>query len=372
MKKAAILGIGLIGGSLARCLKERTNLIVEGFDSSKESLALATSAGIIDRGHTDLTQAVAEADFVFLAVPVQAAKGLLDQLSHIPLKKGCILSDVGSTKEEIVAHANQLKELSAIFIGGHPMAGSHRSGVQATNPLLFENAYYVLTPLPDTPTSDVERLSDLLSVATRGKLVTMAPEYHDQVVGAISHLPHIIASGLVNQVSRYNDKNEWFHRLAAGGFRDLTRIAAAHPIMWRDILLSNRKAILHLMDDWIAEMEGVREAIAEANAEEIQSFFTRAKISREGLPERRFKGMLHPLYECYVDVPDYPGAIAAVSKLLADNEVNIQNIGVMENREDCAGVLRLVFVDEEKLIRARELLRAKQYYVFDLDEQEEG
>ncbi|SFS94614.1 prephenate dehydrogenase [Marininema halotolerans] len=366
MSKVAILGIGLIGGSLALCIKERTDWVVSGYDTSEESLALATSAGMIDRGYTHLAEAIADADILVLAVPVNAAKELLNQVAMLPLKEGCIITDVGSTKGEIVAHARELKGLPATFIGGHPMAGSHHSGVQASHSLLFENAYYVLTPLPNTPLADVERLSRLLTIATRAKLVMMDPRYHDEVVGAISHLPHIIASGLVNQISRYNEQNEWYYRLAAGGFRDLTRIAAAHPIMWRDILLSNREAILPLMDDWIAEMSNARKAILDADADQIESFFTRAKISREGLPER-VQGVLQSSYECYVDVPDSPGMIAGVAQLLADEKINLQNIGVMENREDRAGVLRLVFGDSDQQQRARDVLKRKKFRVFDLD-----
>ncbi|MFC4078077.1 prephenate dehydrogenase [Salinithrix halophila] len=370
MKKATVLGIGLIGGSLALCLKKRTDLCVEGFDASETTLGLAESAGVIDRGYTDLAQAVEGADYLFLAVPVGAATDLLDRLAELPLKEGCIISDVGSTKGQVVEHAAGLRNLGAIFIGGHPMAGSHQSGVQAAHPLLFENAYYVLTPLPETPLAEVQCLSRLLTEATGAQLVIMAPDHHDRVVGAISHLPHIVASGLVNQVSRYNKSNEWFHRLAAGGFRDLTRVAAAHPVMWRDILLSNRGAILELMDDWIREMEEIKGAVAEAQPEEIESFFASAKRSREQLPDRK-RGVLAPHFECYVDVPDHPGVIATVAKLLGNNEINIKNIGVMENREDREGILRLVFRSEEELVRARSCLRREGYRVFDLEEKQQ-
>ncbi|MFD1427753.1 prephenate dehydrogenase [Kroppenstedtia sanguinis] len=364
MKKAAVLGIGLIGGSLALCLKERTPLAVHGFDALEESVALAKAAGVIDEGHRHLESAVADADVIFLAVPVGFTPRLLKQLADLPLKRGCIITDVGSTKGEIVRYAVGLNHLGGIFIGGHPMAGSHRSGVQAAQSLLFENAYYVLTPLPETPLPEVQRLSRLLEQATRARLVIMNPEHHDRVVGAISHLPHIVAASLVNQVADYNASNEWFHRLAAGGFRDLTRVAASHPVMWRDILLSNRESVLALLEDWTREMEGIRRAVQDQDAQAIEAFFRKAKESREGLPEGR-RGALPPHYECTVDVPDTPGEIAQVAYLLAEKGINLRNIGVIENREDRAGVLRLVFDNEEELTKAVVCLKETSYQVFD-------
>lgn len=366
MKKAAVLGIGLIGGSLALCLKERTRLEVHGFDASKESLTLAKAAGVIHEGHMRLESAVEDADVIFLAVPVGSTPRLLNRLATLPLQRGCIITDVGSTKGEIVRYAEGLDNLRGIFIGGHPMAGSHRSGVQAAQSLLFENAYYVLTPLPETPLPEVQRLSRLLERATRARLVIMNPEHHDRVVGAISHLPHIVAASLVNQVADYNASNEWFHRLAAGGFRDLTRVAASHPVMWRDILLSNRESVLALLEDWTREMEGIRRAVKDGDAQAIEAFFHKAKESREALPEGR-KGVLPPVYECTVDVPDTPGEIARVAHLLGEKGINLRNIGVMENREDRAGVLRLVFDKEEELKKAVFCLKETGYRVFDPD-----
>ncbi|PTX59915.1 prephenate dehydrogenase [Melghirimyces profundicolus] len=364
MKKAAVLGTGLIGGSLALCLKERTDMEVHGYDSSAESVRLAEASGVVHRGHTELEPAVEGADVIFLAVPVGSAPGLLEWLAGLPLKPSCIVSDVGSTKGKIVEHAGRLSRLGATFIGGHPMAGSHRSGVQAASSLLFENAYYVLTPIPATPLSEVQKLSRLLEKATRARLVIMDPAHHDRVVGAISHLPHILAAALVNQVADYNASNEWFHRLAAGGFRDLTRVAASDPVMWRDILLSNREAVLDLLEDWTEGMRRIREAVHNSDAGRIEGFFRRAKEAREGLPERRKPGMIPPAHEIYVDVPDIPGEIAGVAHLLGEEGINLRNIGVMENREDRAGVLRLVLNTEEEREKAEKRLKAGGYQVF--------
>ncbi|QKG84340.1 prephenate dehydrogenase [Kroppenstedtia pulmonis] len=371
MEKAAVLGVGLIGGSLALGLKERGNVEVCGYDGSSQTLRLAESSGVIHYGCHKVADAVKDADYIFLALPVGATLPLLEELAAMDLKPGCILSDVGSTKGRVMELAASLPRISRNFIGGHPMAGSHQSGVKAARSLLFENAYYVLTPPQNGSMSQVQRLSRLLSKATRAKLVIMDPDHHDRVVGAISHLPHILAAALVNQVEGYNRSNEWFLRLAAGGFRDLTRIAASDPVMWRDVLMSNREALLELMGDWIREMDLIHQALKAGDSRKIESFFCKAKASREKLPDRK-QGVIAPVFECYVDVPDHPGEIGKVASLLGEWNISISNIGVIESREDGAGVLRLVFQGEKDHQKAKRVLRSNGLTVIDLNEQEKG
>ncbi|PTM58692.1 prephenate dehydrogenase [Desmospora activa] len=366
IKQATVIGIGLIGGSLALGLKERGGVTVHGYDASPETVAKAEALGIIDHGHTSLEAAVREADVVFLAVPVGVASAILTELAQLPLQDQCIISDVGSTKGDILRTAVSHPALAARFIGGHPMAGSHQSGVEAARAHLFENAYYVLTPLVDTSMDQVRRLSECLECSTGARLVIMKADHHDRVVGAISHLPHVLAAALVNQVAGYNQENEWYHRLAAGGFRDLTRVAASDPVMWRDILLSNREALLELLADWTSEMEAIQRAIQQGEGATIESFFQEAKQAREGLPERK-KGVIQPSWECYVDLPDRPGGIGEVTTLLGREEISIVNIGVMQSREGRPGALRLVLADQEQWSRAKACLSQNGYSIFDPD-----
>ncbi|MDR6224491.1 prephenate dehydrogenase [Desmospora profundinema] len=366
VNQAVVIGIGLIGGSLAWGLREWGGVTVCGYDASPETVSRAQSLGVIDYGADSLEAAVHDADAIFLAAPVGVAPAILRELSRLPLKEDCIISDVGSTKGDILRTAASYPSLSTRFIGGHPMAGSHQSGVEAARPHLFENAYYVLAPLPGTPLDRVRRLSDLLERSTRARLVIMDPDHHDRVVGAISHLPHVLAAALVNQVYGYNQTNEWYHRLAAGGFRDLTRVAASDPVMWRDILLSNREPLLDLLDDWTDGMERIRQAILAGRGEAIEAFFRQAKQAREGLPERK-KGMIQPSWECFVDLPDRPGGIGEVATRLGEERISIANIGVMESREERPGALRLVFTDQDHWARAKECLKRHGYSVFDPD-----
>jgi prephenate dehydrogenase len=369
--RIAILGVGLIGGSLALSIKERTNHQVIGFDTSVQMLDQAKALGIIDEGHATLEAAVKDADFIFIAVPVGQISSYIQQLVELPLKPGCIVSDVGSTKVEVTKKGRELNQQGYTFIGGHPMAGSHQSGVLAAHSLLFENAYYVLTPEPDTPLVEIERLSRLLELATRAQLVIMDAMYHDKVVGAISHLPHVIATGLVAQVGNYNDANGWFHRLAAGGFRDLTRIAASHPVMWRDILLSNRIEMLSLLDDWIEQMIQFQQAIDRHDADWIEGVFARSRDLRLGLPEKK-QGLLAPIYEFSINIPDEPGFIGRITTLLGEYKINLSNIGIMENREEMHGILRLTFRELLDYKRAIPCLEQAGYTVYTEDNHKGG
>lgn len=363
LNRVAILGVGLIGGSIALGLKERTDAEVVGFDQSVESLHFALKTGMIDEGSTVLEEVCKEADVIIIALPVGAIKAIIHRLCEIELNPACIVTDVGSTKSEIVEIGRKLNKRGITFIGGHPMAGSHRSGTQAADSFLFENAYYILTPFPETLPDDVQRLSDLLAKATKAQMLTMDAAEHDQIVGAISHLPHIIAAGLVVQIGHYNQSNQWFHRLAAGGFRDLTRIASSHPVMWRDVLLSNREEVIKLLDDWIEQMMSVRESVQRKDADQLEELFVQAKRLRSQIDEQS-KGILTQIYECYVSVHDHPGVIGKIATILGDHGINLSNIGIMENREEFPGVLRLSFKEQFDYEQAIHILSQIGFEVF--------
>lgn len=281
--QVAILGIGLIGGSLALGLKKRTDCHVLGYDILAESVDYAKAHGVVDDGSTDLAAVVTEADVIILAPPVNVIKQLIDQLVQLPLKNGCIVSDVGSTKREIMEAATALQQQGVTFIGGHPMAGSHRSGVQVADVMLFANKKYVLTIPEQVDEKAVATLSQLLAKATQAEILTFDAATHDRVVGAISHLPQMLATSLAAQVGDYQADKDWFYQLAASGYRDVTRIAASDPLMWRDILLSNRTEVLVLLDDCLTQIQQLQMAIQARNGEEIEAIFRKAKQAREQL-----------------------------------------------------------------------------------------
>jgi prephenate dehydrogenase len=359
--KIAIFGVGLIGGSLALCFKGKPGVQVTGHSVNPASAEKYAARGVVDHATTSIAEAAADADFLFLCVPVGRLADYVEQLSRIPLKPGCIITDVGSTKASVVRHASMLAQQGAVFIGGHPMAGSERSGVEAASSHLFENAYYVLTPTEETPPEAMARLEDLLRY-TKAHIVKTDAVQHDDIVGAISHMPHIIAVALVNQIAGYNESNELYSNLAAGGFRDITRIASSDPLIWRDILLSNREVLLKLLRDWQGEIDGFSAMLEQSDGDGLADQFRRAGQFRSRLPERR-KGMITSLYECYVDVPDHPGIIGKIATELGQARINLSNLQIIESREDVPGVLRLSFRESDDLDRAVALLKSKNYSV---------
>ncbi|WP_339061454.1 prephenate dehydrogenase [Tepidibacillus marianensis] len=361
-KQITVIGVGLIGGSLAINFRNSGQFHVVGYDVKEGQLQMAEKLNVIDQGVTDLQEAVKNADYIFFSAPVGQLYELLERFTQLELKPGVILSDTGSTKGKLVEYSTKFQQRGAYFIGGHPMAGSHKSGVSAANERLFENAFYVLTPAPNTPKNVVEDLMTLLRL-TRAKIIQMDPYEHDQVVGAISHFPHIIAALLTNQVAEYSESSPWYHRLAAGGFRDITRIASSNPEMWRDILLHNQQVMIELAEDWKRGFDQIIQMVSQLDDQKIETFFRTARDFRNQLPEKG-KGALNPLYDLFIDVPDHPGVIGNVTTMLGKAEISITNIQILEIREDIMGVLRITFRNENDLERAKGLLEDAGYHVY--------
>ncbi len=359
--KIAIFGVGLIGGSLALCFKGKPGLKVVGHSPRASSVAKYLKRGVVDHATTSMQEAAEDADVIFLCTPVGMLDEYLQQLTKLRLKPGCIITDVGSTKQSIERCAKSLELQDVYFIGGHPMAGSERSGVEAATTYLFENAFYVLTPSKQVPQDVYAKLEGLLAY-TRARIVRVDARMHDEIVGAISHLPHIIAVALVNLVAKYNADNPLYKDLAAGGFRDITRIASSDPIIWRDILLHNKDVLLGLLDDWDKEIADFRALLETGDAAGIEQRFASATKFRDGLPERR-KGVLQSMYDLYVDVPDHTGIIARITTELSNHSISLSNIQIHESRADVPGIMRLSFRNEHDLEKAKSLLTSGGYNV---------
>jgi prephenate dehydrogenase len=356
MTKITIFGVGLIGGSLALCFKDIPGFHVVGHSNNPLSVEKLIKRHAVHHATTSMQEAVEDADFIFLCVPVGSLEPYLAQIMDLPLKKGCIITDVGSTKSSITKQAQAYVQLNrdVTFIGGHPMAGSERTGVEAATIDLFENAYYVLTPFTDTPTSQVEKLSQLL-VHTKAQIIQIDAHVHDDIVGAISHLPHIVAVALVNQIRKYHESSPLYQLLAAGGFRDITRIASGDPHIWRDILIHNRDVLLPLLEDWNKEISHFVALLQQQDGEGIADEFRQAGNYRTQLPERR-KGMISSQYDIYVDITDQPGTIGQIATLIGSKHINLSNIQIIESRIDVPGVLRLSFRNQKDADQAYTLL----------------
>lgn len=339
LNRIAILGLGLIGGSLAKALK-RTNprFRIAGYDLNEENLNAALSDGAIDSAAYDLAQAAEGADLIWICTPVHTVPGLLTQLSS-QIQPGTLITDAASTKGSILQRAAEVLPKGTYFIGGHPMAGTERSGFSAALAHLFENAYYLLVPLPDTPLSVIEAFSAL--VASTGALpLQIEASLHDRMVGAVSHLPHVVAAALVQSLSELEDPDHMLMKLAAGGFKDITRIASSNPAMWKDISLSNRQQLLPLISAMIRKLYDFGRSLESGVDAEIEGFYSQAKAFREQLPPSQSLYQL-PYYELYVDVEDKPGIIGYVATLLGSNGINIKNIRIINSREEEPGCLVL-------------------------------
>lgn len=359
-KRVLLIGVGLIGGSVALSIKkEHEEVTIIGFDVKRDHCKLAKAMHVIDECAESLQAEAEQADLIILAVPVEEAEKFIDQFIHWELKENVIITDVGSTKEKIMRRAEPLIEKGIAFIGGHPMAGSHKTGVGSAKAHLFENAYYMLTVHPETKKEKVEELKEWLK-GTKGNFLTLDASEHDLLTGIVSHFPHIVAASLVRQVESHANENELVSGLAAGGFRDITRIASSSPHMWRDIVKQNRKTLLSLLNEWMMEMEEVRHLVEKGDSEELFNYFAGAKAFRDSLPSGS-KGAIRSFYDLYVDVPDRVGVISHVTTLLAIERISITNIRIIEAREDVLGVLRISFQTEDDRAKAKACLEENNY-----------
>jgi prephenate dehydrogenase len=361
-KQVLLIGAGLIGSSVALAIRKEHEAFIIGYDANAEHCKLAKMLHIIDEYTEDLQHHAEQSDLIILAAPVQETENLLETLASCKLKKSVLITDVGSTKSKIMKKAKLLEQQGVVFIGGHPMAGSHKTGAGSAKAHLFENAFYILTPFPSTPVEKLNELMDWLK-GTNAKFVTMDAEEHDALTGVVSHFPHIIAASLVRQVKNHAERNDLVKALAAGGFRDITRIASSSPFMWRDIIRHNKQNILSLLDEWLEEMNEVRNIIQKEDAQELYDYFLGAKTYRDSLPIRT-KGAIPSFYDLYVDVLDRAGVISDVTTLLANENISITNIRIIEAREDVFGVLRLSFQTEEDRAKAKQCLEASGYETY--------
>lgn len=280
--RLAIIGVGLIGGSLARILREKGAVgEIIGIGRGEANLRKAVELGVIDRYSLDSVAGVEGADVVFLATPVCSIPSITAEIAP-HLAPGCVVTDGGSVKEEIVSACEPLMPNGVHFVGGHPIAGTEHSGVEASFSSLYVGKRCIVTPTPRTSQDALAKVVRMWEVAG-SEVVIMDTGKHDRVVAAISHLPHMVAYALVNAVEGYDRFEESILRYSAGGFRDFTRIASSDPAMWRDIALMNREAVIEMMDHFAAYFARLRELVAAADAPGLERFFRESKESRDAI-----------------------------------------------------------------------------------------
>ena len=280
IRRLAIIGVGLIGGSLARDLRQAGEVgEIVGCGRGRDNLERAVELGVIDRWSHDPGEAVAGADMVFLAVPLGAMEQTFAAMAG-HLSNDVVITDGGSAKASVVAACEAgLGGLPPGFVPGHPIAGTENSGVEASFAGLYRNRRVILTPLPSSSAAALARVRAMWH-ACGAEVTEMSVAHHDEVLAATSHLPHMLAFSLVDTLARMKANDEIF-RYAAGGFRDFTRIASSNPVMWRDICVANREALGEVMERYIQEMSELAETIRRGDGDRLLEIFSRAKAARD-------------------------------------------------------------------------------------------
>lgn len=326
-RSANVIGLGLIGGSIATGLRQR-GWLVHGTDARSAIVERAIELDVIDGAGMSPDAAV-----TFVAVPVSAVRGEVERALRTT---SGIVTDVGSVKGPICSAIDDPR-----FIGGHPMAGSELDGLDGADPEMFNGAVWVLTPVA---TTDDRTLTSVGAVVRElgAEVVALAPERHDQVVAVVSHVPHLTAATLMQLASARSEEHGALLRLAAGGFRDMTRIASGHPSIWLDICTENRTAIVDALDGLIDRLTEIRNVVDRSDRERLDVALSSAREARSNLPGRI--GRPEELAEVRIRIPDRTGAAAEVFTLAADLGVNIANFEVVHSVEGDRGVA-VVLVD---------------------------
>lgn len=353
----AFIGLGLIGGSIARGIKrEAPTTRIMAYMRTRSKLEKANEDGIVDVILDGIGNELSECDIIFLCTPVEYNAKYLSEIKPF-LKPGAIITDVGSTKTDIHEAVIRLG-MESWFVGGHPMAGSEKTGYENSTDHLLENAYYIITPTAATG----EQTRRLTKIAEMIGSIPLVLDYHehDFITAAISHLPHIVASSLVNLVKDSDNGQGLMKQLAAGGFKDITRIASSSPVMWEQICMTNQQNLSIVLERYIASLSQILDELNKKNGGYINQLFQTSRDYRNSLSEKT-TGPIAPEYSFTVDMADEVGAISTLSVILAAKGISIRNIGINHNREHGEGTLRIAFYDLETMDQAWKLLEHYHY-----------
>lgn len=352
------IGFGLIGGSIAKGLKRADpGIKIMAYMRTREKLEQARRDGIVDVVLSGIDESLRECDVIFLCTPVEYNASYLSAIKPY-LKDGAFITDVGSTKTSIHEEVIRLN-LEQAFVGGHPMAGSEKTGYEHSTDHLLENAYYMITP---TAGDNGVLSSRLRAIADAIGALALILDYqeHDKIVAAVSHLPHIIASSLVNLVKDSDDAGQTMKQVAAGGFKDITRIASASPEMWEQICMTNSGPIAVLLQRYIDSLNCILAQLKGGSHQALFALFDDSRTYRNSIADRS-PGIITPDYSFSVDVVDEAGAISTISVILAAKGINIKNIGINHSREHGEGALRISFYNKDAMESAKKQLEKYHY-----------
>lgn len=367
IEEVAILGVGLIGGSLGRAWKtHRPDICIIGYDRPGV-LDQPAAAEAIDRKAGSVEEAVRAADVVVLATPMGVLPDMLREAAP-HLKSGAVVSDVGSVKFPIAEVAREVCAPDNPFIGGHPMAGAEENGINHADAFLFENATYVLCPPPTTAGDGLPEkfkpFVDLIEI-TGARVRILDAVRHDKAAARVSHLPQLLAVALMNVAIHADGDDEAVLQLAAGGFRDMTRIASSPFDLWEDILKANAPNVVEAVEGLIDTLEQMEQQLEANQVGRLGRAFERARQTREQIPKDT-KGFLHPLSDIYVYAEDRPGFLAELTGVLYEAGLNIKDIELLKIREGTGGAFRMGFASDTDADRAVEALQEADYTAYRL------
>lgn len=350
VNKIAIIGLGLIGGSIAKALRNGSRLFhISAFDK-KEILEAALKENVIDKPLANYENAV-NSDLIFLCLPVSKSLEVFSELLPM-LNSGQIITDVCGVKLPFREKLEQLKSGNSRYFGGHPMTGKEKGGYENSDPLLFENAVYILNGIEeDNLSSEFIEVIKLLGA----NIISLSAELHDEIVSSVSHMPQLLSVALVNAAARNKDGID-FTNFAAGGFRDMTRIASSDFGVWEDILLYNKSNISSAFESLKQEIEEMKILVETGSLSDLKEKFEQARCSRDEVPKST-KGFLNPLHDIFVFVKDEPGVISKISTALFNENINIKDIELLKIREGTGGVFRLSFESFEESKQAENHLQ---------------
>ncbi len=349
IKNISIIGLGLIGGSIAKALQNsRQKFFISGYDMP-EVLDQASTSHAIDKKLKSIDDAL-ESDLIFLCLPVDTSLKVFELIAD-KMQADKILTDVCGVKS-VFQEIWDKKEHNGIYFGGHPMTGKEKGGFENSDPLLFENCIYILNDSVKTNPM-FEQFSEIIH-RIGARITFLNPKVHDIIVASVSHLPQLVSVSLINS-SSLKDTGLNFFDYAAGGFRDMTRIASSEFNVWEPIIRENQNNIIQAIENFISDLETMKKLIARRDYNSIATKFESARIKRDEIPKSN-KGFINSIYDVFVFVKDEPGVISKISTALYQNNINIKDIELLKIREGTGGTFRFAFDNEEVAERAKKII----------------
>jgi prephenate dehydrogenase len=351
--RVAIVGSGLIGGSVGLAIKAGSGAEVVVFDQDPSVATRAVERGAADRWASTAASAVEGADLIFVATPVGAIADAVRSFAS-GLKKGAVVTDVGSTKAHVVLEVEGLVPRGSDFIGGHPMAGTEQEGIEAASPSLFRGAWWILTPTERSRTEAYQALHSILTTLG-ARIMALDATKHDELMAIVSHVPQLTATALMNMAAEQGEEHAGLLALAAGGFRDVTRVAASNPEIWIDICRQNGAAIADALEMFAGRLLELRDLVKQNDEVRLRAALLRARDARRSLPGKEVAGTI---YEVTMPVPDRPGVLAEVTTTVGNLGINIEDLQIAHSSEGGRGVLHLTIAGEADTMKVQRALES--------------